>query len=309
MDYGVVATNLLILFAMIGVGFIAGRAGVIDKQGSGTLTNLLMKITLPATIIASMIREFDSDLIWDAAMITIFGFAFFLLAAAIAWFLRKPFRVAEGNQGIWMTNVTFSNTGFMGFPVAIALFGEEGLFLAVMMNISFNVLMYSMGVKMVCMDSEQNGSIHWRNIIVSNINIALVIGLILFLGQIPVPTPVVTILEYLGDMTTPISMLLIGLSLSRGKVRDLFRGKDAFTAVLLRLFGMPLLAWVILSLLPFPSESLVPSVALIIVAMPAPSAGLILTEQYQGNTELASKIIFLSSLLSLISIPVMLMLL
>ena len=309
MDYGVVWTNLLILFALIAVGYVAGRCRVISQEASKDLSSLLMKITLPATIFASFIRSYEPSLLKDAGIILGLGFFFFLLSALLSYLLVKPFRVAEGSRGIWMLGSTFSNTGFMGFPIVLALFGEEGLFLACIMNLSFNVLVFSLGVKMVCLDSQQKGGIQWKKILVSNINISIVLGLFFFLTQISIPSPVMAVVNYFGGVTTRLSMFLIGLSLAKGKTSDLFRGKDAFTSTFLRLIGMPFVAWLLMRLIPFGEGSLIPGVVLVILAMPAPSVVLILAGTYGGNSEMAGKEIFLSSLLCIVTIPLMLLLL
>ncbi|WP_434309302.1 AEC family transporter [Hominifimenecus sp. rT4P-3] len=309
MDYGIVWTNLLILFALIGVGYVAGRFRVVSQDASKDLSSLLMKITLPATIFASFIRSYEPKLLKDAGIILGLGFFFFLLSALLSALLVKPFRVAEGNRGVWMLTSTFSNTGFMGFPIVLALLGEEGLFLACIMNLSFNVLVFSLGIKMICLDSDRKGSIQWKKILISNINISIVLGLFFFLTQISLPAPVMSVINHFGGVTTPLSMFLIGLSLAKGKIGDLFRGKDAFTATFLRLIAMPLVAWLLMRLMPFGEGSFIPGVVLVILAMPAPSVVLILAESYDGNSEMAGRMIFLSSLLCIVTIPLMLLLL
>jgi len=308
MEYRVVIQNIFVLFALIGVGFLAGKKRVVSPDASKDLTNLLMKITLPATIFASLIRPYDSGLLKDSVICFVFGIVFFLFSMALAFFLAKRMHVQSGKRGVWILAATFSNTGFVGFPVANAVFGAEGLFLASMINLAFNILVFSVGVKIACMDSEESGVISLKKILVGNVNIAIVLGLFFFITQISVPDPVMTLVNYFGGVTTPLSMFIIGLTMSRGRLKDLFTDMDAFVVSLIRLVAMPILAFVLLKLLPFEAGSMIPGLAVLIIAMPAPSVCMILAEQYGGNTDFAGKAIFISSLLCMITIPGILLL-
>lgn len=308
MGYGVVINNLVIIFAMIGVGFVAGRAKVVGQNASADFTSFLMKVTLPCTIFSSMIREYDSNLIRDCLIIFVLGLLFFGGFMLINLRVAPLFRVGEKRRNVWVLSVSLCNIGFMGFPLIKAIFGDDGLFLASIMNLAYNMVAYSLGVKVICMGSGDGAGTNWKKILLTNNNYAVVLGLFFFITQLPLPSQVMTVVNYFGNITTPLSMFLIGLSLAGGKISEVFRDKDVITCTAMRLIIMPLVSIGILKLLPLPEGSILMGVVTVIMAMPCPSVALMLSQQYGGDTDLAARSIFLSSLCCIATIPLMLLL-
>ncbi len=309
MDLALLLSNLIGLFLLIGVGFFAVRTGVLPAGASKMLSSLLMKISVPTTIVCSMLRPFDPGFLRLSISIILVGVVMFPLFAALSLGLSRLLRVPGDRRGMWCCCATFCNNGFMGFPVALALFGEEGLALTVMLSIPFNFLLYSLGVKMACMDVTGVGkSLSWRKALVNPINLAMVVGLALYLTQLQLPQAVAAPLRYLSDTTTPLSMIVTGMNLSQGKMSDVLRDRNAFTASGTRLLLFPLIAWGLMSLVPGLDE-LVIGAALINLSMPAPAAATFIGEEHGGCTQLAARIVFLSSLLCLVTIPLVSLLL
>ena len=311
MDLSVLLSNLIGLFLLIGVGFFAVRTGILPAEASKPLTALLMKITVPATIVSSMLRPLDMGFLKMGASMLLVGMVILPLFSVVSLGLSRLFRVADGRRGMWCFCATFCNSGFMGFPVALALFGEEGLALTVILSIPFNLMMYSIGAKMVCMDLPRDGSaqaISWGKVIFSVINLSLVVGLFFYFTQIQLPQAVRGPLDYLAGVTTPLSMMITGMNLSQGKAGDIFRDRDILTAAGTRLLILPVLAWALMRLVPGLS-SLVLGAALLNFSMPSPAAAALLGEQYGGDTQTAVRAVFVSSLLCIVTIPLVSLLL
>jgi len=297
------------LFILMGVGFFCGKKKIFNQAGADQLTAFLMKVTLPCTILSSMMREYDPQLLKDAFTVMGLTFVQVFLCVAIAWLLCRVFRVPEGARGMWMLLAAFSNNGFMGFPVVNAVYGSEGLFLAAAYNMSFNILMFSVGTKLVCMDSDQRSNITLKKILFTNINLSLVIGLFLFISQIPVPEEFKTLVDYLGNITTPLSMIIVGISLVNEPIASVFKDKYTILATVARLLVMPIIVYFALSLIPFPEGSLIPKVIVVIAAMPAAAASVLQARQYNANVTLAGRGIFATSLLCIITLPMILFIL
>lgn len=310
-NLSVLLSNLVGLFLLIGVGFLAVRLRLLPADASKPLSALLMKITLPAAIFASMIRPFNPEFLRLGITALLISALLLPLYALLSLPLSRLLRVPDGRRGMWCCCTTFCNNGFMGFPVVYALFGEEGLILAVFMGIPFNLLIYSLGAKMVCMDipaGNTRASFSLRTALVSPINVAIVLSLIFYFGQIPVPDPILTPIQHLSNVTTPLSMFVTGMNLAQGKVSDTIRDKDSISACVVRLLLFPVIAWAVTLLLPG-LDPLVGGVALIIMAMPAPADSTVLGEQYGGCTQAGARIVFLSSLLCILTIPLISLLL
>lgn len=311
LDIRDVFSNLFGLFLLIGAGYAAVRLGVLPASASKILSRLLMNITLPATVFTSLVRPYDPAFLRSGLMAVALATFLYVLYGVISALLSRPFRIPKERRGMWIFSCTFNNNGFMGFPIALALFGEEGLTLAVFLGIPFNLLTYSAGVKLVCMDrsaSEDQPPVSWRSILLSMVNLSILLGLIFYIGQIPVPSVISTPLTHLANVTTPLSMMIIGMTLSGGKLSSLFRDHAVLSSSFMRLLFLPLITWGILKLLPL-NDPLLAGVTLIIMAMPAPAVTSILAETYGADKEFAAQTVFLSSLLCLITIPLISLLL
>ena len=311
LNIGDVFSNLAGLFLLMSVGYGAVKLGILPASSTQLLSSLLMKITLPATILTSLLRPFDPAFLRDGLVIIAVGTGLFALFGLLAFPAARLVRVPAGRRGAWIFASMFSNNGFMGFPVALALFHEEGLVLAVFLGIPFNLLAYTLGPKLMSLDhgAEDAGPPpSWRSILLTGVNCATLLGLVLYLAQISLPGVLSTPLTHLSNITTPLSMLITGMNLTGGRARDLVRDRDAFSLSLVRLVLFPLLTWGILVLLPI-ANPLVVGVTLIIMSMPSPAISAILAENYHSDKEFASRAVFLSSLLCLITIPLISLLL
>ena len=309
MEYRVVIETVIVMFLLMSVGYASGRLGVLSEHASHDLTKLLMNVAFPCMIFSAMLSITDDPVLLQAGLYC-FGLTYliFPLSWAVAWALRKVFRVPDGKKGIWIFCSAFSNCGFMGFPVAYQIFGAKGLFLAVMINLASQALFFTLGVKTISMDAQTGGKMEWKKILRQNTNYAILFGLFFIFTGISLPAPVVTTLGYLGNMTTPLSLFVVGLSLCDSRFRDVVKNREAFTATFMRLIFAPLMTFFLLKLFAFPPETLIAQVTVLIVAMPAPAISLIFSKEYGPNAETASSTIFISSLLCILTIPLIMLL-
>ncbi|MBQ9596266.1 MAG: AEC family transporter [Synergistaceae bacterium] len=312
LDFFVVMSNLVSLFVLIAVGYAASRYGIIKHEAITHFSALLMKITLPCTIFISLVqKEYDPAFINDSVTIIIAGLIVFPAMLYISRYLAPLFRVNQDNRGVWAFACTFTNSGFMGFPIALALFGPEGLVLAVMLNIAFNMSIFTLGALELSRDNPNHkaGKLNKKSIIFSSVNISIVLSLIFYFGQIPLPEVIATPVSFLSNITTPLSMALIGIALANSNASELFADKDAWSCTFMKLAAFPVALALLLKVIPISSNPLVSAVLVIVVAMPAPSITVMLCEMYGGNLNFAAKVMFLHNLLCLVSIPLVCMLL
>lgn len=308
MNLNIIITNLTVIFLMIAVGFVTGRARIVSERAQVDFTSFLMNVTLPCTIFGSMIREYDAGLIRDSVIIFVMGIVLF--GGGMILFLRVSplFRVPKSRQNVFALSSALSNIGFMGFPLVRAVFGDDGLFLASIMNLAYNCVAWSLGTRIICMNQADQGKIPWKKILLTNNNYAVVLGLICFLTQIPMPETVMTVVNSFGNVTTPLSMFLIGLTLSGGRIADVFRDRDVWFVTISRLIISPLLVILLLHILPLPEGSMLAGVITLIMAMPCPSVSMMLAQQYGQDVDLAAKSIFFSSMCCIATIPCIMML-
>ena len=306
LDFFAVISNLISLFALIGVGYAAVRTGVLSEKISGAFSALLLKITLPCTIFISLVqRDYDPRFIGDSTVIFVSGLIFFIVSLYLCRYIAIFLGVPKNSRGVWSFACTFSNSGFMGFPIALKLFGGEGLALAVMLNISFNIVIYTLGALELSRDNLDHNAekINVRSIIFSNINIATVLSLIFYFGQINLPEAVAVPITYLSNITTPLSMIIIGMALTRSNGLEVLTDKYVWECTAMRLIIIPEFLCLLFKFFPLSSNPLVSAVFVVIMGMPVASVTAALCEMYKSNMKFTAEIMFIQNLLCIITIP------
>lgn len=301
----VVFTNVLILFILMFIGYILGIRKVVSLKSISDLTYLLVDVSIPCTIVMSLIRPFSQKLMNDTYSVIIIMVVYHVSMAALSFFLAKILRVDKKKFGSWVFALVFSNNGFIGFPLMYSLFGNDGLFIMAMGNIVQNVLIFSLGIKLTTLYYDNDtDKIKLRNIIFTRQNIATAIGLIIFIGQIPVPKPITTILGHLSSLTVPLSMLVVGLSMSKYKVKDMFTDTEAYRMTFFRMVFFPAILVIAFKLIGINANEYLPvAIMFYTAALPAPAFTTIFAERYNTSVAFSSKCVFISTLVSIITVP------
>ena len=306
LDFFTVASNLVSLFALIAVGYFAIKLKLLEKSYSAAFTALLMKVTLPCTIFVSLVqREYNPSFLKDGLIIIAAGIVVFAGLMYLSRYVAILLRVPKNCRGIWAFTASYTNSGFMGFPIALALFGGEGLALAVMLNIAFNLTIYTIGPLEIARDNPGHigEKFNIKSIIFSNINFATVLSLIFYFGKIQLPDFVINPLSYISSITTPLSMIMIGVALAHSKASELFTDIHAWTNSIFALLIYPAAITLFLKFFPLSSNPLVGAVLVLVVAMPAASVTAVMCEMYHGNMKFAAKVMFIQNLFSVLTIP------
>lgn len=305
--------NLVGLFMLIAVGYAAVKLHILPEESSNLFSRLMMKITLPCTIFSSLLREYESSFLADILICVVLGFILFPMNALLARPFSALAKVDPAHKGVWQFSATYCNNGFMGFPITLALFGQDGLALACVFGIPFNVLVYTWGAKVICEDSrDRTARFDMKSVLLTGVNISTALGLIFYFGRISVPEMILSPIVYLSNVTTPLSMMITGMNLARSSIADTFRDRDAITCSLTRLVAFPLLNFAVLALanrlLHFTNPLMV-GVLFVVASMPTAAATTSLAEMYGADREFAARCVFISSLFCVVTIPLMSMLL
>jgi predicted permease len=287
------------------VGYFGRVLKVFDDKLISGLTTLLVKITLPSTIFVSLLRPFTWELMAESAATFVLSAGVYLFGGLLALGLAYLFKAKDGEKRVWQFALIFANVGYMGFPVCYAVFGEEGLMYTSMANAAFNVLLFTVGVKLFNAPKEKGGA--WRGIVFNPALFATFAGMLLFVTQLRPPQPVTDGISLLGGMTSPISMILVGSILAKGRLRDLLTDWRVVPLMSVRLAVIPLTAFFTLRL--FIHNPVMLGVIVVLSAMPVAAITSIFAEKYNGDTVLASKLVVLSTLLCVVSVPLISLLL
>lgn len=299
MDFGVVINQILVLFIVLFTGLIIRKRNIIDDHSNKKISSLVVNVTAPILIIGGMIQQnaLNGREFFGMLAVSVLSYVF-LFALTIV--IPKVIKVPRKDLGIYKFMIMFSNVGFMGFPVVSAVFGEGAIFYAAIFNLPFSLLVYTLGINFISNSEDGGQGFDYKKLINPGV-ISVVIGLVILGFQLNLPTFLTTSIQMIGGLTTPLSMIVIGASLSGVKVKTLFSNSKLYIYSFIKLVMIPLITLVILKWVGI--EGMILGVASILAGMPVAANAVILSNEYGGNDTLASEGVFISTMLSIITIP------
>lgn len=306
MNIFVVIEVMMKLLAVMLLGFFLCRKDILNHEVSKKLSWMVVNVTSPLLVISSVFQVTveDRSVVWGVLLTGILCYLGFIAAAVgLSWLLRIP----KGKRGIYQFMLVFANTAFMGYPVLQSLYGTESIFYASIYGIPFNLLVYTYGIYVIRNDrvgegSDQGGQgFHLKSII--NVGtISSILAILIFVFAIPFPRAAIDFCEMVGNTTTPLSMMILGASLSDISLKEMLREGDLYLLAGLRLFGIPFLLYGACRL--FGVDPFLTAIAVISAAMPGASMSVMMSQTYDGNTEFASKGVVFTTILCVITLPI-----
>lgn len=303
--------NVILFVALALPGFILVKAKLITPQQSGILSKLLMYVGMPFLILASTINNivFDSNLITMIGVVAIIGTVY----TFIMYFVSKPLTCMETKdktRGMMQFAEVFSNNGFLGIPLAMAVFGasSKALMVVIILNIITNICIYTLGVYLI---SRDKSTISLKKAFLNPVLIAFVIGIVFNLLKVKDYVPEVsTFSTHFSNIVTPISMTILGMKMGDVKFSSIFKTWKMYYVSALKLIVFPVVIVAVLFILKTVLSISVLSVDVILgvfVAFAMPTAGLssALSDRYNGDTESAVIFTLGSTILSILTIPIL----
>jgi predicted permease len=301
------------LFFLMAVGFIAGKKKFLDASAIKGISALIIKVTLPTLILMSLQKSFSKELLGDALKTLFVSACFYVLVILLSYLAVRLLKTPIRQKGVFVFALSFSNCGFIGFPVVASILGKEALFLTAMHNTLFNILAFSLGILIVsggasgtatASESAAPLTIKQRFGHVLNNNVlAVILGFSLFLLSVSIPRVLALPLGMLGELTTPLAMIATGAMLARTKVGAVLGNWRLYAVTLLRLALWPLITALVLGFAGITGQLYY--ISIIIAGMPAGSNTSLIAEVYGGDTDTASAIVFMTTLFSVVSIPIL----
>ena len=288
------------IFLIMMVGLFFRKKNIITSSTRQGLSDLLINIILPCNIVASFDMQLSGEIWVMVSEILIIS----LCVQLFVWGLSKVLyrRVPHGSREVLQYGTITSNSGFLGNPMAEGIFGEMGLLYASVAMLPIRVIMWSAGVSLY---TRTNGKAVLKKLITHPCIIAVLIGFVVLLLPFPLPVFLSKTLHYVGDCTTCVSMLVIGSILAEIQLHELNLKRILYYCGV-RLLLIPLVVLGVLTLLHI--DALITGVTVLLAAMPAASTTAILAEKYNGDAKFASAAVFFSTLLSLVTVPLVLLL-
>lgn len=287
-----------VLFIQLAVGYLCRKAGIFTDETRDKLTDFILMVTLPCMIFKSFDMEFSMDTLKQGGVVLAVASAMAVVALIAGKFLYNGFAPRE--KCIMQYGTLVTNSGFAGMSVVSGAFGDEGLFLGSLFIIPTRILMWSAGLSLFT-----TGGSKWeraKKILVNPPIIAMEIGLSWMVFQLPLPGFLDTALNGLGDCTSPLAMVLVGAVLADVSIKSVWEPK-AFYLVLVRQILLPVICLIALKILELNALSIGVSVTL--SGMPIGSSTAILAQKYGADAQFASKCVFICTLASLVTVPLL----
>lgn len=285
------------LFLYMLVGYFCRRSGMFDDLTRSKLTDFVVLITLPCMVFESFHMPFSMDTLRQGAMALGIATAMAVLALLLGKVLYLRFDPRE--KSIMQYGTLVTNSGFAGLPIVSGAYGSEGLLLGSIFIVPTRILMWSAGISLFTKADAKDGI---KKVLLNPAIIAVEVGILRMVLQLPLPGFVDSAVDNLGACTSPLAMVLVGSILADVPVRTVFQWK-AFYLVAVRQLLLPFLCLAVLTALRV--DALTVGVSVVLTGMPIGSTTAILAQKYGADAQFASKCVFVSTLTSLVTVPIL----
>lgn len=291
----------MVLLVYLAVGMYCMKAGLIDRETKKKLVDIILKITLPCMIFNSFNKPLTPEVLIQTALILVVAVAISILSFLLGKVIYNKY--PQKKKSILQYCTLVNNSGFLGMPMVSAVYGSDGLFAASIFIIPNRIFMWTAGLAMF---TTADFRTKCRNILLNPCIVTVFLGIVRRMTGFPVPGFLDEAVANIGAVTTPLSMMVIGTMLIGVPWKKLLE-PSIFYLAFVRLIALPLVALFILNLIH--SEPMLAGVSLILTGMPAGSTSALLAAKYGADEDYASRCIVTTTIMSLATIPALMLLL
>lgn len=285
----------LMMFLLVAIGFFIRKKGIVNTEGRMNMINLCLYITLPFNVLHSFLRKWDWNLFIACGVIILLSVGFNAISVFFSAVLYK--KQEENRQKSLKYGTIISNSGFLGNPMVEGIYGSEGLLYAALFMLPVRIVMWTIGIAVFLKGRKEK---LWKNVLTHPCIVAIYAGVIIMVCGIQFPTFVEKTIVGISGCNTPLSMMLVGMMLAEVKPKGLIDKTMVFYAAI-RLLVIPAVVFAITAFLPL--DGMLRGITVIMAGMPAPITTALLSAKYGGDEKYATGMVFLSTILSLITLP------
>lgn len=311
MDIGVILSQMAMLFAMMLTGYFVWKKEWFDENAYARLSKIVVNIFNPLLAIYGVAGKNagkDVRLVLQNLGFVLFFYVFLTLAGVLVVLLL---RLPQKEKRIYRLMTIFPNVGFMGMPVITSIFGMDSMIYIVFYMLGYNLLLYTYGLSLARKAAVDAGNAPqgkekggWKRMVNPGM-VSSVVAIAIFLLQLPLPSPVLSLCDYMGNATIPLSMLLIGMSIAKADLKKIFSNKIMYVFAALKMVVIPLSA--ILLLRPLKADPVVFGVFVLQLSMPVGSILTLIAKENGADEAVCTNGIVLSTLASIATIPLVCM--
>lgn len=296
MNYNSLINLQGMLFLLVAAGIILRKKGILHEEAKAVLTDLVIYFILPCNIISSFLIEFSKKLLMEFAIILVIASLIQVVCLILANTLYK--KEPDSRKKVLQYGTVCSNAGFMGNPIAEGVYGAQGLMFASIFLIPQRIVMWSAGVSYFTESPDRKTVV--KKVLTHPCIIAVYIGVFFLVTQLKMPEFLENTIRGVGGCTTTVSMVLIGTILAEVKLKSMLEwGIVKYAGI--RLFLIPFMVFIACRI--FSVDPMISGVSILLAGMPAGSTTAILAAKYNGDYIFATKCVVVTTLLSLVTIP------
>ena len=302
-------SGILVILGMILVGFVIGEKGWFDDKSRGLIAKLVTQIALPCYMLYTITQRFTAEDLLKMLPALRFPALSMVVLLGIATAVARIFAVRQDRRGLFISMFFNSNTIFVGLPINQALFGDASIPYVLIYYMCNTTFFWTLGTYLIQRDGEGEAQFDFKTsvkIVFSPPLMGFLLGLVMVMLQMKLPAFLDSDLQYLGNLTTPLSMIFIGLSVSHVGVKQLILGKDQLLILLGRFVVAPLLMATIVYWAPLPS--LMKQVFIIQSAMPVMTNAPVVARLYRADSDYAAVMVTETTLATMVVIPILMVL-
>lgn len=292
-----------VIFAVLFVGALARRTNVLNKEATEGLCRVVIEVMLPFLYFYTLATNLSKELFLDIWYLPLFAFGLTAISLLVSWLFSRPALSDKEGRRTFVFLGTFGNYGFLAIPIIYALFAQEGLVMISVFNLGIALLYWTLGLSILT-GAHTQGIKVFKNLFNNSIY-GLLLGLVAGIGSIAVPEFILEISKLIGAAAIPLALIVVGSLLAHKDIGKKVDVKCISLLVLCRLICIPLLVFILIRLFGIDSKVLV-ALLVLQAAMPSASTTPILTQRFGGKTELAASGVFFTTLLSILTIPILL---
>lgn len=300
MDIMVVFQTMLKLFLLLILGFVLFKCHIFDEYTNKKISALIVNVASPMLIISSIagVEGSNKSIVFLMIGAGILMYIGFIILGKI---INRIFPFPKKDWPVYECMVVFANTGFMGYPVLLDVFGQEAVFYASLIHMAFNFFVYTYAIMCLTKGDDSEFKLNFKQLLTPGI-ILIFVGIFIYLFDIQLPSVLMDTINSVGSLTAPLSMMMIGSSLAVYPIKDSFTDWRSYVFAFIRLMIVPFVTMIMCRLLHI--DAYYANITIITNAMPVGSMVLMLATQYNANVKIVTRNIVVSTLLSVITIPI-----
>ena len=300
--------SIIPIIALIVLGYFLQVRGWFHNDFGNDLSKLIMNVAMPVSIFVSVLKYLTLEKLISLSGGLVYTFVAFALGYIVAFLSVKAFKVAPGRRGTVINTFVNANTIFIGLPLNIALFGDDALAYFLIYYITNTISTWTLGVFLMTSDSKsgkkkQESHFDWKKLLPAPL-LGFIVSVVFLVINIPLPSFVSSTLGYVGGLTTPLSLVYIGIVLAKAGIKTIRFDKDSIVALVGRFIVAPVLMFAVLKLMAPGMVTAEYQTFMIQSATPALAVLPILANQGDGDVEFSTNIVTLSTVLFVIVIPI-----